>query len=254
MPGAAPTLQGTLMNHTLIKSTIAARTNQSSQMKAVDNLPFSITEANNILNIGVANLSDVFGSALWAMDFQLYAASTGLIQRMHMQQGSAFFYNSWQPITHNNQTQGVRPAYYGDLASTTALGQATDNDVAISEVVLGSNDTESAYAIYENGSLARLAVINLEAYNMTTGGRPNATYTFQLDTSCDGTATGMWLTAPDSNSHTGTTFNGKVYDDSTGVATPVGNSTCDVPLSICDGILTLDVPHSSAVVVKLCCQ
>jgi hypothetical protein len=60
------------------------------------------------------------------------------------------------------------PPYYGHMAAATALGQASQHDNQVAELPLHS-ECDSAYAMYEDGQLVRVAVLNLHEYNTTSG-------------------------------------------------------------------------------------
>ncbi|RAL62195.1 hypothetical protein DID88_002679 [Monilinia fructigena] len=71
------TLQGTLMNHTQTKVSIARQLNVSNLL-ASSNLPFILGETNSLYNQGAPGLSNAYGAALWNLDFALYGASKNI--------------------------------------------------------------------------------------------------------------------------------------------------------------------------------
>ena len=77
------TLQGTLMNHTITVNSLKKHVAAANSLAAIDPKPYVIGECNSLYGGGAAGLSDTFGAALWVMDFTLYAASTGVIERLH---------------------------------------------------------------------------------------------------------------------------------------------------------------------------
>jgi hypothetical protein len=77
------TLQGTLMNHNVTINSLSKHVAAANALTAVDDKPYAIGECNSLYGGGAAGLSDTFGAALWVMDFTLYAASTGVIKRVH---------------------------------------------------------------------------------------------------------------------------------------------------------------------------
>ena len=263
-----PTLQATLMNHTNIANIIAFRTGLAGQLEDIVDIPFAITEVNSILNVGVPGLTDVFGAALWAMDFQLWAAQTGTINRLFMQQGYEFPYASWAPVTATGEPVAgfpvsdfpiaTRAPYYGDIASATALGDATNNNVSVIAVPIGTNETDSGYAVYENGKIARLVALNLLEWNATTTPRPNATYTFAIEDLSDScNATVSRLIADSSNDKSGITLNGYSYDQDLNNGLPVKQAgiPSDETVIVEGGKITLTVPQASAAIVYLkCCK
>ena len=261
MQGALPppTLQGTLMNYTNIVRVIATRTEMAAQFEAVNSsIPFAITEENSILNIGTPGLSDVFGSALWATDFQLTAAASGVINRMHIQQGGQFVYNSWQPVNFPGFPRATRPAYYGDIFTVTALGDASQHPIQITALSPSTDSFDSSYAVFEDGKLARIVAISFNEYNSTnpaSGPRANATYIFDVDTACNGQASISRLMGPGSDAITDITVNGYSYASELNHGKPLKlqNATTDEPLTVSNSEVVLYVPYASAAIVNLCC-
>ncbi len=179
------TLQGTLMNHTSTVLSVNKHLNESTYLAAAGNtLPYILGETNSLYNEGAPGLSNSFGAALWGVDFNLYCAATG-IARVHMHQGTNYRYASWQPIQTVNETLGTKAPYYGNIAVATFLGDLTRGSTQIADIELG-DIYKNAYAAYVDGNLARLAVIQMQAYNYTnaTGPRPSETFSFQLPQSC----------------------------------------------------------------------
>lgn len=83
------TLQGTLMNHNWTMASI--RTVLDTYITGVADVqhsppPLILGEANSIYGGGRPGASNVFGAALWLVDYSMYAASVG-IKRIHFNQG-----------------------------------------------------------------------------------------------------------------------------------------------------------------------
>ncbi|KAJ5186261.1 hypothetical protein N7449_011025 [Penicillium cf. viridicatum] len=71
----------------------------AQQIKRAENLayldlPYMLGELNSIANQGVNGETDVFGDALWLVDFSLWAA----VHRLQFHQGLNYRYASWQTI------------------------------------------------------------------------------------------------------------------------------------------------------------
>lgn len=168
-------------------------------------------ECNSLYGGGRAGLSNVFGSALWVVDFTLYAASTGVIHRLHYHQSPTAPYAAWVPSGVNATTN---PAYYGKLAAATFLGDSTHRTVTNLVLVPGGSETQVGYAGYRDGQLDRLAIINMMEYNSTeTTPRPNMNYSFQVPLQSSWKA--ERLTAAGADVMSGVTFGGIAYDYST---------------------------------------
>lgn len=79
------------MNHTRTKQSVD---NHITEYKAIfdgttNPPPIIFGETNSLYNQGRPGLSNTFGAALWAVDFNLYSASVG-IKRVHMHQGTNY--------------------------------------------------------------------------------------------------------------------------------------------------------------------
>lgn len=245
------------MNHTRVKLSADVQAGIGESLKQY-NIPFVLGEHNSLYNQGAPRLSDAFGAALWGVDFNLYIASKG-IQRSHMHMGTNYRYASWQPITTQKGPVATRPPYYGNIAVAASLGDLTASDVRVRHLPL-PKEREAAYAIYNDETLKRITVINMEAYNYTEGEenpeRPEATYTFNLPAECGGDGVVQRLIANGSDAITGLTFNGYSYshDLDLGKPTLLTNVTTDESIAIgYDGVLKVVLPHSSAALVQLNC-
>jgi hypothetical protein len=244
------TLQGTLMNHTSTINSLAPELNASRHL-AYTGVPYILGETNSLFHQGAPGLSNAFGAALWGLDYNLWCASQG-IQRVHMHQGTDYRYASWQPNTTNKTTIQTKPPYYGNIAVATMLGNLTAGNVQIANIPLES-EFEAAYAAYVNGSLARLAIINMVEYNATkTIPRSSAAYSFYVPDGCSDTVDVLRLTASGSNATEGVTFNGVSYDYdlSNGKPVVVDAEAHGEQVQVQYGTLTIGVPDSSAVILS----
>ena len=251
------TLRGYLLNHTRTAEGLAS---QERIMRAVEdtNLPYIIGEGNSLFNQGRPGSSDVFGAALWNIDFSLLAASLG-IHRMYFHQGVNYIYAGWQP-SHVGTTQpSTKPPYYGHVAAATALGNSGEHDVQVAELPLES-ETDSAYAIYEDGHLARIAVLNMREYNHTSAlERPNRKYSFTLDErghtgGRPKRAAVQRLLADGANSISGISWDGLSfnYDLDGGKPVPLENMTaaCNEVVRLRNGKFSIELLDSSFALVN----
>lgn len=183
---------------------------------------------------GTPLVSDVFASALWAVDYVLYVASLQ-VSRLYFHMGTAYRYSPWQPITINGTAPFEKPLYYGNLLSASALsGGNKQVQVLLNETSL------TAYAVFDAGSngsavaptqgtastqprLTSLVLLNLNIYNSTfTTPRPYTSFDFTLPTSAGNFSTkssdvqAHRLTAPGVEIASNVTFAGQ-YVDSLGV-------------------------------------
>lgn len=257
------TLQKTLMNHTstvnsLDKHLIVKRNISllNSSLYPPDT-PYILGETNSLYNGGASGLSDVFGAALWSVDFSLYAAANN-ISRVHFHQGGSAPYASWRGSALNVSHRVVKPPYYGNLATAAFIGNGSTPSIV--NIPL-SSQLESAYAAYMNGSLARMMIISMQEYNGTEGNafrsnasRPSYNYTLALPSSCSGSAVLQRLMANGSDAQYGITFDGLSYNvGNSGLSTRLENTTSHELANIIEGNLIIQVPASSAVLVHVQC-
>lgn len=262
VPGV--TLQGTLMNHSSTVASIAKQLNSSRLLAALPenlqlNLPFILGETNSLYNQGRPGLSNTFGAALWGVDFNLWCAASG-IGRVHMHQGTNYRYQSWQPVDTNITSKGTKAPYYGNIAVASFLGDLSSADKLpqIVNIPLPS-EREAAYANYVRGKLAKLIVINMDAYNATDGNesvndyeRPEVHYSFQLPPSVKGEFEVRRLIANGSDAITGVTFDGYSYNYELDDGVPVRQDNVTVGETVDvgrEGMLEVVLPRSSAAIV-----
>jgi hypothetical protein len=200
-------------------------------------------ETNSISGDGSYGVSDVFGSALWLVDYALYVASQN-ITRIHFHQGTGYRYASWLPIYYKGVGPTVKPPYYGNVFVAKFLGSS---GTQVNNIDLSSKFS-SAYAAYEHRRLARLAIIDFHEYNPgNSSTRPSST--FEVASNSFQSATLEFLTAPGATFNTSITI-GDVsydYDLAKGRGVKVGNTTKEVkPV---DGVFKIPLSYSEAVIV-----
>ncbi|GFP54341.1 hypothetical protein ACSS6W_002056 [Trichoderma asperelloides] len=236
------TLQNTLMSHTAVVNSITNHVNYAKT--STISADYIIGEHNSLYGGGASGLSDVFGAALWAMEFSLYAASTGVIKRIHFHQSVGSPYAAWVP----SGTLNTNAPYYGKLAASTFL--ANSNVIEVQTLALNKDaDKDSGYAAYINGELRRVAVLNLRQYNSGSGTRPNQTYTVQVGAGTSWKS--QRLTAAGATDKSGVTFNGFSYDaNSNGLAQRVASQESDKVIQADgNGNITFTVQDSEAIVL-----
>lgn len=112
-------------------------------------------------------------------------------------------------------------------------------------------DTEAAYGIYDGERLCKLVVLNMQAFNQTTSGsRPSRKYDFRVPTDYHA-AKAERLIAPGSDAVDRVTFAGISYDYGLRAGKPVVVDPTEEIVTIQDGVLGVDVPDSSAVLLTL---
>ncbi|KAJ5365473.1 hypothetical protein N7517_008359 [Penicillium concentricum] len=245
IPDTPSDLQKILMNHTNVVEALKTHVERAQNLSYLGH-PYVISETNSIGFQGRNGQSDVFGSALWVVDFSLWAAQNN-IERLHFHQGLDYRYGAWQPVQGKKQAPTTRAPYYGHIMVASTIGSSDDARVA--NIPLQS-DTESAYAVYNGNKLSKLVVLNLKAFNHTESPRPSKTYTFQVPNEFTGAKIER-LTAPGSDSLDGITFGGVSYDYDLQQGKPVIIDPQHEQAVFQDGVVSITVPDSSAVLLTL---
>ncbi|KAL1601681.1 hypothetical protein SLS60_006596 [Paraconiothyrium brasiliense] len=176
-----PTLAGALMNRTNLVQSMVYQA-MSSAYSVSKGLTYVIGETNSIACQGLAGVSDVFGAALWSVDYALYAASLN-VSNIYWHMGTGYRYAAWQATQNGSTTPGPRPLYYGNLFVATALGEGNTQVVSI------VNTTSLAgYAVYSSSirgsSLRSIVLVNMDVFNSTStpaGSRPSAGFVLPSD-------------------------------------------------------------------------
>lgn len=128
-----------------------------------NNLSFRLAESNTIAAGGVQGVSDVMGSALWAIDMMFELAKTKAIGINLAIEGSSTVYYS--PFTYNSsQLEGtnkvlVNPIYYGALLFARA---AQNNATIISNNITNkiNNPNIKVWSVKDNLNNYRVLIIN----------------------------------------------------------------------------------------------
>jgi hypothetical protein len=118
--GSDVSLQSTLMDHTSIVNSISNHVKVAQELKAYSNGPYVMGETNSLSGGGATGLSDVFGAALWVVDYALWQATQN-IQRVHFHESSTSPYAAWSPSTDPPTTNAP---YYGNILVAVAVGSA----------------------------------------------------------------------------------------------------------------------------------
>lgn len=176
--------------------------------------------------------------------------------------GTNYRYQSWQPIQTEKESRGTKAPYYGNVAVAAFLGNIAEAAPSVVNIPMAS-EQEAAYAAYVDGKIAKVIVVNMMAYNATDYNeeylsnytRPVVNYSLQLDSGMAGkTACLQRLSANGSDAISGVTFDGYSYNFELDEGKPVllQNVTRGEQLKVDgNGVLSVKVPWSSAVILKL---
>lgn len=231
--------------------------NWEGQVQQADDtsLPYALREMGIVGPIGMHGVTDVFGAALWNLNFFLYTAALNITMvGMHMTDNSNA--SAWQPIQMYGNAPFVRPNYYSFAAFDQVIGPTCQARVGGQVDFDQSGDYAgriATYDVYQNDELASVVLINSRPVNGSAANAPNMTFELAFDRSFGGNTVHLaYLTNPDgADASSGTTWNGISYEEN-GDGTPKVVDDTEYTLKIeSDGSLNVPVRDSQAVVVNL---
>ena len=212
-------------------------------------LPLHIGEGNSASCGGTTGVSDVFASALWALDALLAVAAVG-VSRWNIHGGP---HEHYAPISYDFPFRGdvatVQPIYYGLLAFASATSGGDARIHAVNATT--TNGHIKVWALTNAAGVSRVVVIHkdprgpaidpatVRVVPASPGLRGNATLAWLLSG-----PRGLIATANDDITFSGQTFAG----------TTDGNPTGDVNVVVLapvSGTFLFSLPPASAVVITL---
>jgi uncharacterized low-complexity protein len=204
-----PTMAGALMNRTAMFPMMAYH-GGASAYSVSKGLPYVIGETNSIACQGLAGVSDVFGAAVWSVDYALYAASLN-VSSLYWHMGTGYRYASWQATQNGTTAAGPRPLYYGNWFVAAALGKG---DTQVVPIV---NTTSLAgYAVYttkrQRSTLRSIVLVNQDIFNSSTsaaGERSSVAFRLPEGLCGDAKVSVQRLTAAGAEAREGVTFAGR---------------------------------------------
>lgn len=200
-----------LMNRTALISQMTYHATASAYT-ASKGLPYVIGETNSIACQGLAGVSDVFGAAVWSVDYALYAASLN-VSALYWHMGTGYRYASWQATRNGTTAPGPRPLYYGNWVVASALGEG---DVKV--VPIANTSTLAGYAVYgvekRRQRLRSVVLVNQEIFNSSASAQgERSSAAFELPAELCGEkarAKVQRLTAAGIEVREGMTFGGRI--------------------------------------------
>ncbi|KAJ7103817.1 hypothetical protein C8R44DRAFT_945254 [Mycena epipterygia] len=121
---------------------------------------FLMMETNTAACGGIIGVSDVFGAALWGLDYALQMAHSNFSGAMFHTGGQHVFYNVPPPTAESTFRQwSIGPLYYSALAMAEAMGPSNLTQV-LDLNIPGSSQYTPIYGLYENGVPVRVAAFN----------------------------------------------------------------------------------------------
>ncbi|KAI0019776.1 glycoside hydrolase family 79 protein [Xylariomycetidae sp. FL0641] len=220
---------------------------------------YALREMGVVGPVGAAGVTDVFGAALWALNFLCYAAARAHVAggvQLHMTDNSAA--SAWQPIALPGLGgPKVRPLYAGVAAFAQTLGPGCTAQLAAVEptgMPDGYADAVRAYAVYRSGALASVVVVNGAVANASSADKGSLPVSLRLPRALAGQTLHLsYLTGPGADAARGTTWNGLSYE-SRGDGTPEAVAAADADQTVAvarDGTARFRVRDSEAVVANL---
>ncbi|TFK36155.1 glycoside hydrolase family 79 protein [Crucibulum laeve] len=124
--------------------------------------PFIMFETNTASCGGFPGLSDSYGAALWAIDYGLQMAYSNFTHALLHVGGLNVYYNPFTAPPTNQSTYNewtIGAIYYSTLVMAEILGKSNTSQVVDLASNYGNIFTP-AYAIYEHGTLSKVALFN----------------------------------------------------------------------------------------------
>lgn len=217
-------------------------------------LPYVLREMSSVGPIGMHGVSDVFGAALWTLNFFCYTASLNISSvQMHMTDNSNA--SAWQPISMYGRDPFVRPQYYAHAAMAQIVGNGNSTtqigSLAVSSVTGEYKGRIRAYTAYANGDLQSVILINSMQANASDGNKGSFTFNLNLGSSNKNKNVYLsTLTADGADSESGILWNGITFADGSGKAS-VSDSSVTMKRTDGSGKVSISVRDSQAVVANI---
>ncbi len=224
------------------------------QQAEVTGIPYALREMGVVGPIGLADVTDIFGAALWALNFFLYAATLNITSvGMHMTDNSNA--SAWQPIEYYGNQPFVRPIYYAFAAFDQLIGptcQAKVGGYIIPDAPAQYGGRIAAYSVYQAEKLSAVVLINSNPANVSMANKPSLTWDLTLPTEFAGQDLYLhYLTNDGADAKHGTTWNGVSYEESgDGTPTLVNDTLSSVKIGN-DGSVSVVVRDTQAVIANI---
>ncbi|KAI1389029.1 uncharacterized protein F4822DRAFT_429642 [Hypoxylon trugodes] len=244
-----------LVNLHTTEDQFAAWAQQVSQAQQTS-YSYALREMGVVGPIGLEGVTDVFGAAIWTLNFLLYTASLNITSiGFHMTDNSNA--SAWQPIAMYGQQPHVRPLYYGIAAFDQVIGSSCPSQVSVAQlqptqIPSGYQDYIRAYPVYANQTLASVVIINGKIANSTQAQRDTTTVQLQLPPSLAGKALYLsYLSNSGADAKSNTTWNGLSFEhDPNGTPMTVADNGHAIQVASI-GIASISLRDSEAVVANI---
>lgn len=204
-----------------------------SAIASSHSLPYRISEVNSIWGQGKPGVSNVFASALWALDF-MWSVAENNGQGVNFHGGGIRFV--YTPINTANGITTARPVYYAMLAFKH--GAIGGKIIAPQVINPNENDNYGVHSCVNADRSTSVTLINKEVSK-------DFLFTIQMSKGAANIEVAR-LTAPSITSATGVTFAGSTVNDD-------GSFSPDISerYNITQNTFTVTVPAGSAAVVRV---
>ncbi|KAF8800345.1 glycoside hydrolase family 79 protein [Phlegmacium glaucopus] len=191
------TIFGTYTTHTALVNLVQPYLN-SAMLAQQAQKPIIMFETNTASCGGFAGISDSYGAALWAIDYGMQLAYGNFTHGLLHVGGQNAFYNPFTapPVRESVLHQWtVGAIYYSAIVLAEAFGKTNTSQI----VDLGANGGNNisaltpAYAIYEQNTLSKMALINYMDDGQT--GANALSVTVSVPTGVPGSVQVKYLTA-----------------------------------------------------------
>lgn len=216
--------------------------------------PYALREMGVVGPIGLNDVTDIFGAALWSLNFLFYAATLNISSvQMHMTDNSNA--SAWQPVQFYGNDPFVRPNYYSFAAFDQTIGptcQAQVGGYILHDAPDPYGGRTAAYSVYQDGLLASIVLINSNPANVSQADKPTLTFSLSLPTQFAGEDLYLaYLTNEGADAKHGTTFDGISYEESgDGTPTRVNDTVHRVTIND-DGTVDVPVRDTEAVIANI---
>jgi hypothetical protein len=209
-------------------------------------IPYNLREMANVGPIGLANVSNTFGAALWFLNFYCYGATLNISSvEMHMTDNS--YAAPWQPIFNNGEAANVRPSYYALAAMAQLIGAG--NGTTRLAPLATENSYVRAYAAYAHDDLTSLVIINAQQANASDTDKGSIDFSFSLPDLKGETMFLSYLTAEGADTIHNVTWNGLSFEsDSVGTVSNAQDQSGQIVVLDSNGAATITVRDSEAVI------
>ncbi|TFK70312.1 glycoside hydrolase family 79 protein [Pluteus cervinus] len=214
-------------------------------------LDYLLGETNSYSCHGAPGVSNTAGAALWTLDYALFAAQLN-ISRVYFHDGVGFKYNLIQPVTLTRSildgstlatplAAHVQPQYYAAIIAGEAIGNSGTTQIAELSI---SNARLAGYAFFEHSRLARIILINSDAFFQGATSRPAIHVDFSfVGGTPDSQITVKRLNVGHADDVTGLKWGGQTYE------TPDGRVAGDLSVQTSTVAAGVDIQSTEVVMI-----